>query len=417
MKKLLVFFVVFGLLMGCQRSAVVPLEAPLPVVQNYNAQHSMADTLQQIMEAFVKKGLPGVSLAIFTPEEGVWLGAAGVAQIETQRPMTIGHIFHSASVAKTYMATAAFTLVEEGLIDLDQPISTYLDSDLYGSIPNYETATISSLMNHTSGIPDFIADFGHMADYYNNLMAVFDTESYLDYVRGDKPDFATGERVSYSNTNTVLLALVMEAVTGRPHEDLISERIIQKLELQNTYYKNEPGYPAPPGTVNTYIDVFGNGKMRNISTIERNFDKMNIAHDAMLATPYDFMQFNKALFTGELIAESSLETMKTYRPYKISEEGKERFGIKDIGEALGIQCFLSTNGLSRYGHSGGSLGAANELYYYPEKEVSIALCSNFGGYMISPNSKIFYNFVIGLKGRLMGEIERVVLQMDQSTSQ
>ena len=306
------------------------------------------------------------------------------------------HVFHSASVAKTYHVVAAMTLVEEGKLELDKTIDQYLPTNVCSALPNRSSATIRQLMNHTSGIPDFIENTEHVLDYFNDLMRQFTTEEYLDYICGDDPDFAAGSRVSYSNTNTVLLALIMDNITGS-HSKLISERIIQPLGLAHTFYKEEAGYPAPVNAVNTYVDTKGNGLLINSTDIERNFAAMNIGHDAMMATAHDYYLFIKALFEGQILSPSSIEQMLDLQKYPSSI---------DMGEGLGLEIVKTPlRDLTRAGHNGGSLGAANNVFYYLENGTTIVICSNFGGFLETPLSQKFYSALIGNKRTLLGEVE------------
>ncbi|MEM1326371.1 MAG: serine hydrolase domain-containing protein [Bacteroidota bacterium] len=390
-------------LLSCSKSIYLPVDACPSEIPNINLDHPKAAELQVLLDKYVKKGFPGVTALIYTPEDGKWIGTAGLARIEDEIPMQVCHIFHSASVAKTYHAVAALTLVDEGRLELDQPMATYLPDWVCRDLANIKTATVRQLMNHSSGIPDFIEDTEHVLDYFNDLLHTFTTHAYLDYVCGDAPDFAAGERVSYSNTNTVLLALIMDEVAGN-HADVISEKIIRKLNLKSTFYKNEPGYPAPVGVVNTYVDFKEDGVMSNSSEIERNFAAMSIGHDGMLASAHDYFRFIKALFDGELLSESSLAEMVEPAYYQ---------AVIPYGEGLGIEIVQTPLGdLTRMGHNGGSLGAANNVFYYPEQDTYIVICSNFGDFLNGPLSQFSYSPLIGNQSTLLGEVE--VLLFGQS---
>ncbi|MEM6698714.1 MAG: serine hydrolase domain-containing protein [Bacteroidota bacterium] len=401
-KSPIILFLLFALfLQNCQQEAVVlPLEeCTLDVVHNSD-EHPKAAEFQALLDKYVAKGFPGLSMVIYTPEGGKWLGSAGVAKIETQEMMQPCHIFHSASVAKTYHAVAAMSLMEEGRLDIDKTIDNYLPDWVCKELANRTTATVRQLMNHTSGIPDFIEDVDHITDYFHDLHRTFTTAEYLDYICKDKADFEAGQSLSYSNTNTVLLALIMDEVAGN-HADVITEKIINKLGLNHTFYKNETGYPAPKGAVNTYVDMKGDGKLINSTAIERNFAKMNIGHDAMMASAHDYFLFIRALFEGKLIAQNSLDQMLDLAKYS---------SIIDYGEGLGLAVVKTPlKNITRAGHDGGSLGAANIVQHYVEKDITIVICSNFGGFLDSPLSEMFYSTLIGSQASILGELELMLL--------
>ena len=382
-----IIFCLLGLLFGCQKRVVAPLQDCNQVIENIAQNHPLADSLQIMLDSRVGEGLPGAVLIVETPD-GKWVGSSGMAKLETQEPMRPCHIFHSASVAKTYHAVAAMKLVEQGKLQLDNTIDDYLPEWICADLPNRKTATIRQLMNHTSGIPDFIEEGHHLMDYFNDLMKVFTQADYLDYICGDEADFEAGKGITYSNTNTVLLALIMDEVAGS-HADVITDEIINKLGLENTFYKNERGYPAPSGAVNTYLDQKGDGNLINTTLIERNFDKMTIGHDAMLASANDYFTFIQALMKGNLVSEASLDEMVDVAPY--SEQG---------GYGLGLEIIkFKTADITMIGHNGGSLGAANNVFYYPEKDVTIVVCSNFGDFFDSNSGRVFQQLlrdVIGI---------------------
>ena len=394
--SLIIVLILLTTAFSCSKSIFLPVGSCTAKISDINPNHPKGAEMQALLDKYVNKGFPGVTALIYTPEDGKWIGSAGFSRIEDAVPMQDCNIFHSASVAKTYHAVAALTLVEEGILALDETIDTYLPDWVCPNLANVKTATVRQLMNHSSGIPDFIEDSQHVLDYFNDLRRTFTTEEYLGYVCGDTPDFKAGEKVEYSNTNTVLLALIMDETAGN-HADVISEKIIRKLNLKSTFYKNEPGYPAPAGVVNTYVDFKEDGVMSNSSAIERNFAAMSIGHDGMLASTHDYFIFIKALFEGELISKSSLAQMTQPAFYQ---------AVIPYGEGLGIEIVQTPLGdLTRMGHNGGSLGAANNVFYYPERGSYIVICSNFGDFLNGPLSQFSYSALIGNKRTLLGEVE------------
>ena len=364
---------------SCQKEILAPLQSCETLINHNNDSHSKATSLQSILDKRVAEGLPGAVMIVETPDDGKWVGVSGYAKLETKEKMTSCRIFHSASVAKTYHVVAAMSLVEAGKLDLDLSIDNYLPDWVCQDLANRNSATVRQLMNHTSGIPDFIEDSDHILEYFNDLLRQFTTAEYIDFVCGDKALFAPGEGVEYSNTNTVLLALIMDEIAGS-HADVISENIIQKLGLEHTFYKNEPNYPAPTGAVNTYVDIKGNGVFINSTEIERNFASMNIGHDAILASADDYFTFIKALMQGTLVSQNSLEQMMDYIPY-----------AEKRGYGLGLEIVESTTrDITLAGHDGGSLGAANLVFHIPENNTTIVVCSNFGNFLDGPAGVIFY---------------------------
>ena len=123
-----------------------------------NANYSKAAALQAIMNKYTANDLPGLSIAVYTEAEGWWAGASGFAKKETKTSMNICHLQYLQSISKTYMAVLIMKLHEEGKIKLDEPITRYLPVKYSRSIKNANKITVRMLLNHTSGIAEYIND-------------------------------------------------------------------------------------------------------------------------------------------------------------------------------------------------------------------------------------------------------------------
>ncbi|MEL6675591.1 MAG: serine hydrolase domain-containing protein [Bacteroidota bacterium] len=379
MKKIMpLLLIAYGLFTACQPAAVQPFQVCQEDL-SLNPDHPKAAAYQAVLEEYVGRGVPGTVALVYTPEDGLWLGAAGHAVLENAEPMQTCNLFYSASTAKTYHVVAALKLVEQGKLDLKAPIAQYLAPKYAAMIPLSDQIKVEQLMNHTSGIRDFIEETDHISDYFHNLNREYTTDDYLAYISDKEPLFEPGTRVYYSNTNTVVLALIMDHIYG-DHAKALTDFIIEPLGLERTFYKNQAGYPAPPGAVNCYMDLYGNGTLQNATDWERNFTNMNIGHDAMLVNPYDNYRFLKALFAGALIDSALVDSMRTI------------FNGNDfIGLGLGIEATFFEGDISEnLGHNGGSLGGAHEMRFYPEAGVYICTSANFGGFIDSPIGELFY---------------------------
>ncbi|MEM7367576.1 MAG: serine hydrolase domain-containing protein [Bacteroidota bacterium] len=403
MKTNLYLFLLVGLMcISCNQEAIAPYQACQDVFPS-SPTHAKAAEFQSALEEYVSKGVPGVVAAIYTPNEGLWVGAAGKAVIETAEPMNPCNLFFSASLAKTYHVVAALALAEDGLLELDKPIDQYLSESHAQKIPNSSRITVQQLMNHTSGIPDFIENIDHVTDYLHNLNRTYTQDDYLDYIQQKSPLFEPGTDVSYSNTNTTVLALIMDQVYGN-HAKALTDKIIQPLGLSRTFYKNEAAYPSPTGLSNCYIDLYGNGKLQNSTAWESNFSQMNIGHDGMIVHPYDNYLFLKALFEGNILSPAMVDSMQdAAMMYSESEF---------FAEGLGLEItFLKDDFGRRIGHNGGSLGGAHEMRYYPKQGVYLCISANFAGFIDSPIEGNFYPTTAqpGNVRSMYDELERIAL--------
>lgn len=346
---------------------------------------------QGIIDRYVRRGVPGVVLLVRTPEDGLWIGAAGKSNIEKSEAMLPCHIHHSASVAKMYMGTAIMLLVEDGKIDLDAHINQYLDKEMCNHIANGNSATVRQLLNHTSGIRDFVEEPKFLTDYFNDFFNDYTTIDFLRYVYDKPANFLPGTKVVYCNTAFVLLTLIIDRVTGRPHADFITERIFRKVGLNQTYYKNETGYPQPTGMVNSYLDRYGNGELENITEVAVHFDDTNVGHDAMLASVHDYARFMEALMRGQIVSQESLTQMKVWH---YDESNEIFYGLALLREETAYGDAL--------GHGGANLGVAMQVLYYPERDATIVFCSNIAGFFISPARDPLL--------RLVDEVEKIAFK-------
>jgi D-alanyl-D-alanine carboxypeptidase len=350
------------LLVACTLDITTPETLPPNTWDSSWNTHPDGALFQEMLNRHVKDGLPGVVLLVRTPN-GLWNGAAGYAKLETAIPMTPTHRHFAASVTKMYMATAVLMLVEDGLLELDAKLETYLPASTLNPIPNGKNSTVRQLLGHTSGIPSFTDAFHYELDTLNDPLGSYPPQRLLSYVYGESALFEPGEGYFYSNTNYLLLALLMDVTTGASHADVISERLLQPLGLQETWYKNEAGYPTPSGLVNSYEDLGGDGRLMNVSDLVIHANAAYQGNTGMIATSADFAAFIEALLQGNILQPASLDTM-------LSSTRCACYG-------LGLS-FRETPYGTAVGHSGGDLGILSEVRYFPERDTTVVLLVNGG---------------------------------------
>jgi len=374
MKTVLYLLCLLSLFATCGKEDWSIPESPCTLDMPDSSRNNPKDReYRRVLDYYVSRGIPGLVLLVRTPADGLWIGAAGKSKIETGEAMLPCQVHHSASVVKMYIGTSIMLLAEDKKIDLDAPINKYLDAGMCNHISNGNTATVRQLLNHTSGIRDFVTETKHLTDYFNNFFNHYTTDDFLHYIYGKPADFEAGTKAAYCNTNYVLLSLIIDRVTGKPHADFLSERIFKKLNLQQTFYKNEPGYPHPAGLVNSYWDRYGNGQLENITKVAIHFDDLSVGHDAMLATARDYARFLEALLKGQLVSPASLNQMKEWK-YHEGEKGYSGLGLLKMETKYG----------DAIGHGGANFGVAMMARYYPQQDVTIVFCSNIAGFFPSP---------------------------------
>jgi len=339
------------------------------------SNHPRDSIYQSILDKYVEQGITGISVLVRTPEDGLWIGCGGYADLEDEVEMNPNHVHYISSVTKSYTAAEIMLLVEDGLIDLDATIDTYLPARITDKLPNGHTATVRHLLRHTSGIPDYIYPI-FVLDAFNDYQAPKTPEGVLEYVYKTKAWWEPGEGHSYSNTNFILLALIADELTGDHCAD-VQERILKPLDLEETYYNGHPDYPWPPGLVNSYCEFYKNGEIVNFSDIQNHLTRFTMGEDGIMATVLDMAEFFEALFAGQIVSQSSLDEMLT----RVSDANPNVEGSDDWDYGLGIFILNTEHGLS-IGHSGGLVANQAHAFYFPDSDVTVVTCYNvFGNFM------------------------------------
>jgi D-alanyl-D-alanine carboxypeptidase len=325
--------------------------------------HPKATAYQQLLDTYTKRGLPGISLLI-RDANGIWVGSAGKADIDKDIAMSPCHISKAASITKMFVAVATMQLVEEGKLQLDEKITKWLPSSVTGNIENASATTLRQLLNHRTGIYDIIDDNTFYLGIVNHPTKRASLEELAQYVYGKPALFPVGDSAAYSNTNTLLVSMIVEKVTGKAYQQVVRERIITTLQLSNTHFITEGKLPA--NTAQGYYDLYNNGTIVNLS----NYNTAS-GYGGMYSNVFDLQRFIEALLVEKtLVSPASLEQMLTFSPN--IETGK-RIGLGTMKD------FLSSGESNfAYGHRGRDLAYTADLFYFPNQQTTIAMLLNYG---------------------------------------
>ena len=272
--------------------------------------------------------LSSLAVAISAPGGVGWSGASGTARDGITR-LTAQSPFVIASVTKTFVAALVLQLIEEGQLTLDTEVAQLLTGV---KVP--AGVTVEQLLRHTSGIADLVRP---LRPVLND-----DTEHRFtpaEVIAAVGPVWwAPGAHWGYSNTNYVLLGMVVERVTGRPFADVLEERLLGPLLLDGTGMLETPGAPwmMPPAWTSAFW-----------------------TSGSMYASADDLLRWGDALYDGDVLPAASLERMLSFGGY--------RYG-------LGTE-ELSVGGRIGYGHSGLLRGFTSLLVRLPNEGVTVALLS------------------------------------------
>lgn len=335
-----------------------------------NTLHPKHEKYQDLMEDMINSGVPGVMMSVHDPENGIWSGASGKADLASNVKLSPCNITRVGSTVKTFTAVTILLLQEEGKLDIDDKISNYLTAEYLRGLANAPELTIRQLLQHSSGLYNYISNLHFQTASLNDLEKVWRPEELLSYARERTHDFEPGSDVEYSNTNYILLGEIIEAVEGKPFYQVFEEKIFLPLNLSRTRFAAED--PVPENIIRGYIDLYSNLNLVN-STYYSGWDYYT-ADGGLISNANDLNIFLNALFNGNILTEKSMKAMLEWQePKDQDEEGFETF--------FGLGIFrISTDHGPAYLHSGDAIGYFASMVYFPEQDVIItwAVNGNYG---------------------------------------
>ncbi|NJN29413.1 MAG: serine hydrolase [Synechococcales cyanobacterium RM1_1_8] len=312
--------------------------------------------LQTALDANRPAEVPGAVAAILTPE-GEWFGASGVANVAENRPLRPDDRFEAGSITKTFVAATLLQLVENGQISLNDTLTTWLTTSLTDPIPNASEITIKQLLNHTSGIADYLDIFTARAVTNPTLfLQEWEPEQLVGFVNGVEPFFAPGTDWRYSNTNYILAGEVIESVTGNGYGQEIRDRILNPLGLDNTFVFGEEEIPG--GYISSYWDFNRDGVLDDLSITNLSWAS---AAGSIISNAEDLADFFDGLLVdGALLEPETLSQMLDTQP--VDSPNYDSYG-------LGIGT-LESRDRFWYVHRGQTLGFRSNLWYSPLEEIT-----------------------------------------------
>lgn len=380
-KNTSLWFALLALLMApnaCQKVDIRHSEActTVPV----GSSHPKAAAYQAVLDKYTANGLPGISILI-RDEDGVWAGASGKADISKNVGMSPCTVSKAASVTKTFIAALALKLVEEGKFGLDDPLTKWLPEKVLDKLKNARESTVRQLLNHTTGIADVIEDSGFYLAVLNNPARKWTPEELLEFVYGDEPEFAPGGGVSYSNTNFLLLAMVINQATGQDHSVLLREKVITPLALgQSFYYWHDD---LPGNVAQGYFDLYNNQTLVNVTNFNTGSGN---GYGGLYANVFDLQTFIEALVRDKtLLTPEILDQMLTFGEPEGTTNKRLGLGIfKDFLERAPDQF--------AYGHRGRDLGYTADMFWFPNQDYTLVYLINYGTDAKSELRQQFYDF-------------------------
>jgi len=371
---------------SCRKAQITETRSigePCPWTDSSNL-HPKNSALNALLVKYKSKGLPGISLLV-SDAHGTWIGAIGKADLSNHIDFVPGTISKIASITKLFIGTLVFKLMEDSVNtgmsykDLNTKINHWLPSRITNKLPNGNEVTLGQCMKHETGIPDVIEEDKFYLAVLNDPNKKWGPEELLEFIYDKTPVFAPGDTAIYSNTNTILVSMVIEAQTGKKHSDLLKQYILNPLGMQHTYY--QPHDELPNEVAQGYFDLYNNNTIVNVSNLVTGAGN---GYGGIYSNLFDLYKFINALLIKQtLLKPQSLSTMRTYG--KTDDPNRYGYGI--------MKKFISRpSDQQGEGHSGRDLGYTANLFYFQNKGVTHIFLINYGTDSDSGLKQVFKDF-------------------------
>lgn len=309
----------------------------------------------KVLETFIDTThVPSISGAIAVDGEVVWADGFGYADLSHKVPATDETKYRIASISKPVTSTIAMMLVEEGRLDLDAPIRSYLP--LFPE--KRDEITTRQLLSHTAGIRHYRGDeFMSDTRYESRLgpVAIFADDSLL---------FEPGTDYSYSTFGYTLASAVIESAADSTFLELLEARLREPLNL-NTLVP-EKTEKVISNKASFYLVETANGDTRVVNApFVDNSNKWT--GGGLLSTPTDLVRWVLALLDGEILEPSSLDAL--FAPQPPNQDADSYY-------ALGWRVGRDDQGRRRISHTGGAMGGSGVVMFYPDRQMVVATLAN-----------------------------------------
>ncbi|MEX2546312.1 MAG: serine hydrolase domain-containing protein [Chloroflexota bacterium] len=317
---------------------------------------------QTLAEQLERWRIPGMNAEIIFPDGSRWSGADGFGDLGRELAVTPETTFVTGSITKTFVTAAIMQLQEEGVLSIEDPLSNWVPD-----YPNAENITLIQLMSHTSGLFDYFRHPEYNTRVFNEPDHSWTPQEILDtFVL--EPYFEPGLRHKYSNTNFVLLGLVIEAATGESLGQVLRERLTEPLGLDDTFC--QCAGPPPPGSARAYLQTpSGPVGLDDGTDYRPTLSAAKVAFSAgdIVATSADLADWARTVYGGHLLAPESLVLMTDYT----------YLGSTTAAYGLGTRTRVS-DGVRMFGHTGSLRGFAAAMWHYPSIDLTIVVLTNRG---------------------------------------
>src|SRR6056297_4188012 len=340
---------------------------------------------QVVLDSIQKRyGFPGATAAYKWVDGREGGAATGLSDVEADIPMTINSRMLAASIGKTFVGAIAVSLIHDGVLEADTPISKWLgDRDWFARLPNHERITLCHLLSHRSGLPNHVYMDEFAAEVHQRMIdntLPIAPDSLVMFVLDKDPLFDVDDGWAYTDTGFILVGLIIEEATGRDVYSLIEDKFLNPLNLKSTSPSNTrvlPGLAAGYAAENPLgfpvKTTAPDGHMVWHPGIEWT-------GGGLVSTSADLARWGAELFGGDALPEKALALLLEAKPVAPSTD--------DILYGMGVAAYKNGAYGTVYGHRGWIPGYTSSLRYYKDYGVAIAFQINTDIGMMDDTSSV-----------------------------
>lgn len=328
------------------------------------------DKVQEKMDSLVAAAhIPGINFSIIFNNGSQRDYSAGYGHWAKESALDTRDKFLSGSIGKTYAAALLFHLVDQGKLKLeDRFISFFPDTKWLSRLPNIEEITVEQLLQHRSGLPRWVLKAAVWERLHAQPDKIWTYEDRLSYVFDDPPVHKAGAGWAYSDTNYLLIGMLIEHLMGKAYYQAVDSLILHPLELAETTPSNTR---AIPGLVMGYSRMPAQFHIPDTVLVGKQYvfnPQMEWTGGGMASTTSDLARWAQAYYGGRIFSSTLLDKV-----VRINPNGKEVMGSASYGMASFI---YSTQLGKAYGHSGFMPGYNSIFAYYPDLKIAVAIQTN-----------------------------------------
>ncbi len=330
---------------------------------------ALKQAIQLKLDEWHKAGsFPGGTLGVVLPSGETMSFAVGYSDRTAKTPMKPNDRMLAGSVGKTFAAATALQLVKEGKVNLDDKIEKYLGTEpWFTRLPNAKDITIRQLMNHSSGLVRYEFKDQFTKDLTANPTKVWKPTELIAYLFDEKAAFEAGKGWDYSDTNYIVLGMIIEKVTGRKFYDEANRRLLKPLKLTDTIPQDGltlkgvvQGYAGPNNPFGGKDEMITDGKF----SINPQFEWTGGGY---ASTSLDLARWAKFIYEGKAYSPDLLpQVLDGVAAPMLGRE--TRYGLGTIIRKIGAG--------SSYGHSGFFPGYMTDMMYFPDQKIAVAVQVN-----------------------------------------